>query len=78
LPQKRTSSRLRRKQRISFSLCTVIAERMPRIPAQAPAPAGMDASAIHGRTERSGCTAAEPYPLSRMKTLVSSASHPKK
>ena len=24
-----------------------------------------DASAIHGRTERSGCTAAEPYPLSR-------------
>src|ERR1017187_5852767 len=26
---------------------------------------GADASAIHGRTERSGCTAAEPYPLSR-------------
>ena len=30
---------------------------------------GADASAIHGRTERSGCTAAEPYPLSRNHTL---------
>ena len=30
---------------------------------------GADASAIHGRTERSGCTAAEPYPLSRSHTL---------
>jgi hypothetical protein len=30
---------------------------------------GADASAIHGRTERSGCTAAEPYPLSRRPTL---------
>jgi len=30
---------------------------------------GADASAIHGRTERSGCTAAEPYPLSRGHTL---------
>ncbi len=30
---------------------------------------GADASAIHGRTERSGCTAAEPYPLSRSNTL---------
>src|SRR5512135_677709 len=30
---------------------------------------GADASAIHGRTERSGCTAAEPYPLSRSYTL---------
>jgi hypothetical protein len=38
LPQKRTSSRLRRKQRISFSLCTVIAERMPRDPGRGPCP----------------------------------------
>jgi len=30
---------------------------------------GVDASAILGRTERSGCTAAEPYPLSRSRTL---------
>jgi hypothetical protein len=51
---------------ISFSLLTVFAEhskvtpdsRSQRLP-------GADASAIHGRTERSGCTAAEPYPLSR-------------
>jgi hypothetical protein len=28
-------------------------------------PPGADASAIHGRTGRSGCTAAEPYPPSR-------------
>jgi hypothetical protein len=32
-------------------------------------PPGADASAIHGRTERSGCTAAEPYPLSRTSIL---------
>jgi len=32
-------------------------------------PPGADASAIHGRTERSGCTAAEPYPLSRAQSL---------
>ena len=31
---------------------------------------GADASAIHGRTERSGCTAAEPYPLSRRHTVT--------
>jgi hypothetical protein len=30
---------------------------------------GADASAIHGRTERSGCTAAEPCPLSRGSSL---------
>jgi hypothetical protein len=30
---------------------------------------GADASAIHGQTERSGCTAAEPYPLSRTSSL---------
>ena len=32
-------------------------------------PPGADASAIHGRTERSGCTAAEPYPPSRTDSL---------
>jgi hypothetical protein len=33
-------------------------------------PPGADASAIHGRTERSGCTAAEPYPLGRTSSLA--------
>ena len=37
-------------------------------PQRKPQP-GADASAIHGRTERSGCTAAEPYPLSRRSSL---------
>jgi hypothetical protein len=37
-------------------------------PQRKPQP-GADASAIHGRTERSGCTAAEPYPLSRKNSL---------
>ena len=32
-------------------------------------PPGADASAIHGRTGRSGCTAAEPYPLGRPSSL---------
>ena len=32
---------------------------------------GADASAIHGRAERSGCTAAEPYPPSRTSSLSS-------
>ena len=38
-------------------------------PQRKPQP-GADASAIHGRTERSGCTAAEPYPLSRKNSLA--------
>lgn len=37
-------------------------------PQRKPQP-GADASAIDGRTERSGCTAAEPYPLSRRSSL---------
>jgi len=49
---------------ISFSLCAVFAEYSKRTPGNPRLP-GADASAIHGRTERSGCTAAEPYPLSR-------------
>jgi len=52
---------------MSFSLCAMVAEHSKK---QNPQPQnwlrpGADASAIHGRTERSGCTAAEPYPLSR-------------
>lgn len=53
---------------ISFSLCTVFAEHSKKTPGSGLVvrpPPGADASAIHGRTERSGCTAAEPYPLSR-------------
>jgi hypothetical protein len=50
---------------ISFSLCAVFAEQDQRTPGGSNQPLpGADASAIHGRTERSGCTAAEPYPLS--------------
>jgi hypothetical protein len=36
------------------------------------AAAGTMHPAMHGQTERSGCTPAEPYPLSRKTTL-----HPK-
>jgi hypothetical protein len=53
---------------ISFSLCAVVAEHSRGTSGSSPKPLPeADASAIHGRTERSGCTAAEPYPLSRNK-----------
>jgi hypothetical protein len=55
---------------ISFSLWTVVAKHAQMNSRQKstllPRP---DASAIHGQTERSGCTAAEPYPLSRSHSL---------
>jgi hypothetical protein len=53
---------------ISFSLCAVIAGGISRHVARAQC-RERDASAIHERTERSGCTAAEPYPLSRSKSI---------
>jgi hypothetical protein len=57
--------------RISFSLWTGLADYPSKTPGSGPSPPpGADASAIHGQTERSGCTAAEPYPLSCMSSLT--------
>jgi hypothetical protein len=52
---------------MSFSLWTMVAEHSKKQNSQPQnwLRPGADASAIHGRTERSGCTPAEPYPLSR-------------
>jgi len=61
---------------ISFSLWTVFAEHTRKTPGSSTRSCrGADASAIHGRTERSGCTAAEPYPLSRGHTLPRRPQH---
>jgi hypothetical protein len=60
-----TSGGYAAKSRISFSLWTVVAKHAREY--SRPEPRlwpGADVSAIHGQTERSGCTAAEPYPLS--------------
>lgn len=56
---------------MSFSLWTMVAEHSKKQNSQPPncLRLGADASAIHGRTERSGCTPAEPYPLSRAASL---------
>jgi hypothetical protein len=57
---------------MSFSLCAMVAEhsRKQNSQPQNLLRPGADASAIHGRTERSGCTPAEPYPLSRATRLT--------
>ncbi len=56
---------------MSFSLCPMVAEHSKKQNSQPQnlLRPGADASAIHGRTERSGCTPAEPYPLSRATSL---------
>jgi hypothetical protein len=67
-----TSGGCAAKSRISFSLEAVVAKhaRENSRPEPILGP-GADASAIHGRTERSGCTAAAPYPLSRSNRIGS-------
>ena len=56
---------------MSLSLSAVVAEHSKKQNSQPQnwLRLGADASAIHGRTERSGCTPAEPYPLSRAAKL---------
>jgi len=55
---------------MSLSLYTVIAEQSRKQkPTAVGAAAGADASAIHGRSGRSGCTPAEPYPPSRISNV---------
>jgi hypothetical protein len=65
---------------MSFSLWTMVAEHSKKQNSQPQncLRPGADASAIHGRTERSGCTPAEPYPLSRDARLRELSSHTKR
>ena len=60
----------------SFSLCAVVAKySREALGTSLSCCRERNASALHGRTERSGCTAAEPYPPSRSDTLRMRRNH---
>lgn len=65
-PRRGNEQRLRRVKNDEFFALDRGCGAFPwKLPAPEPEAGSLHASAIHGRTERSGCTPAEPYPLSR-------------